>query len=336
MRPAGQMKMGYYPADPELAAQIGRMLVWPEGKRATVLDPSCGCGEALEAFVPPPWREDEGRRALYGVELARNRAESAKTRLGDDHVLYGGFEQCRISDNCFSACWCNPPYDDELGGGKRTELEFLQRVTPLLVDGGILVLFCSYKANTPRLGEFLRAHYDTVKGWKHPPTDRPGYSYLEVHIIIGRKRKQAVLADEKGSIPVEEWPADPPQGWWLPVPPGRHPRMWDRCGCTDEELAEMADASPLFRADPRAVLHLGAPLLPLKLGHIPMVLASGRLNGVIGDHVARAKITKTWVTIKSAESEDGRKVYDTQRQKVSLTIRCLAKREGKAGVFDFA
>jgi predicted RNA methylase len=328
MRIAGQMRLGYYPADPGLATRLARLISWPVDKPVAVLDPCCGCGEALAAFA------GVGGARTYGIELARNRAEVAAGVLGS--VLNAGFETTRMTERSFSACWLNPPYDDELGGGKRTELEFVQRVSPLLAEGGVLVFFMAGRASNSRMHSYLTSYYENLRRFRHPPTERNGYAQAAVEIWIGQRRR---MQGPAGSwIPDEDLPGEGQTLWT--APPCRPLRTFEKWGYTDEELAELAGRSSAWSTDGGGPIALGRPLLPLKLGHIPMVLASGRLNGCIGDHLARARVEKEFETVEVRTHVDdkGRVTgsSEVQREKIKLSIRCLARKDGEARVYDFA
>lgn len=341
MRVQGQLRMGYYPADPDLVRRITNLMEWPDPNHpAILLDPCCGEGEALQEFGPSVCRR-------YGIELAKNRYETTVSRLNcttavnhglTSHVLHGAFEHAQISERCFSACWLNPPYDDELGGGARTEFRFLQKATRLLIEGGVLVFFFSSRALDARLCKYLRSYYEDLMLFDHPETDRPGYSYINVKIAIGRKRRSETSPGDSWWMDSQPFPGPDETMAATPwkVPAGREPYHWSMGGYTDEQLCELADRSALWQGRVRSgPIDIGRPLLPLKIGHIPMVLASGRLNGVIHDHLARAKIEKSWKTIETKVDEKGNVAAVVQREQVRLSIKCLSKREGRVSITSF-
>ena len=58
-----QVRMGYYPTDPEDIRHILRGIRFPEGVTTNVFDPCCGCGKALRQIA-------QGNNCFtYGVEL---------------------------------------------------------------------------------------------------------------------------------------------------------------------------------------------------------------------------------------------------------------------------
>lgn len=69
------IKMGYYPTDPDNISLILKGVQFPEGVATNLLDPCCGCGKALRQIA------DGNNCFTYGVELDGSRADEAQTRL---------------------------------------------------------------------------------------------------------------------------------------------------------------------------------------------------------------------------------------------------------------
>ena len=96
-----QVRMGYYPTDPENISHILRGVRFPPGVITNVFDPCCGCGKALRQIA-------QGNNCFaYGVELDEYRAEEAQTRL--HRVGVGSFFHSRISSEVFHLMFLNPP-----------------------------------------------------------------------------------------------------------------------------------------------------------------------------------------------------------------------------------
>ena len=77
------IKLGYYPTDPDHISLILRGIRFPEGVTTNLFDPCCGCGKALRQLA-------QGNNCYaYGVELDESRAEEAQTRL--HRVGFGSF-----------------------------------------------------------------------------------------------------------------------------------------------------------------------------------------------------------------------------------------------------
>lgn len=121
------IKLGYYPTDPDNIALLLRGIRFPEGVTTNLLDPCCGCGKALRQLA-------QGNNCYaYGVELDESRAEEAQTRL--HRVGFGSFFHSSISREAFHLLFLNPPYlsvINESGGRSRHEKRFLIESLPAL------------------------------------------------------------------------------------------------------------------------------------------------------------------------------------------------------------
>src|SRR6516164_9768732 len=134
MRLAAMIRGGFYGCAPEVVEMIGRLIQYQDG---AILDPCAGEGEALDVLartlgVP--------RDKVYAIELERDRCAATKARLEGAHVMDAcSFFDARVNAGSFSLIWTNPPFDDNVHGG-RAEVDFLMRATGLLVAGGVICL----------------------------------------------------------------------------------------------------------------------------------------------------------------------------------------------------
>lgn len=128
------VKLGYYPTDPDSIALMLQGISFPEGMTTNVFDPCCGCGKALRQIA-------QGNNCYaYGVELDESRAEEAQTRL--HRVGFGSFFHSDISREAFHLLFLNPPYLsvlNESGSKARHEKRFLIESIPHLLYGGLLL-----------------------------------------------------------------------------------------------------------------------------------------------------------------------------------------------------
>ena len=133
------VKLGYYPTDPDNISHILRGIQFPAGVTTNLLDPCCGCGKALRQLA-------QGNNCYtYGVELDESRAEEAQTRL--HRVGFGSFFYSRISHEAFHLLLLNPPYLsvlNESGGRTRHEKKFLIESLCHLMYGGLLLYVIPY------------------------------------------------------------------------------------------------------------------------------------------------------------------------------------------------
>ena len=128
------VKLGYYPTDPDNISLILRGIQFPEGVTTNLFDPCCGCGKALRQLA-------QGNNCYaYGVELDESRAEEAQTRL--HRVGFGSFFHSQISHEAFQLLFLNPPYLsvlNESGGRARHEKRFLIESLCQMMYRGLLV-----------------------------------------------------------------------------------------------------------------------------------------------------------------------------------------------------
>ena len=92
------VKMGYYPTDPSNIAAMLRGIQFPQGVTSNLLDPCCGCGQALRQLA-------QGNNCFtYGVELDEHRAQQAQSRFTGwaSAAFFTAASATRPSICCFS------------------------------------------------------------------------------------------------------------------------------------------------------------------------------------------------------------------------------------------
>lgn len=320
--------MGYYPTPPVVVERVRRMLEFPS-EPVPVLDPCCGCGRALAGLV-------EGTSAVtYGVELDFSRADEARGRL--KRVLKGAFEETRISQAAFAACLLNPPYDWEASGEgereERKELTFLRRTVPHLAPGAVLVYVVIPSRVEVRVARLLVSWFSDLRAWRFPD---PEYGEFGQAVVVGVKRRAACLDEGEagrllallsGELPV--LPEDAGVLYRVPRVPAEVPVF--RGGQVDPaELEAALSSSPVWVRVRRLVGERDAvcqarPPVPLHLGHIGLLLASGALDGVVGEgdeaHLVRGRVVREVVT-EEEEAEDG-SVVKTERHVYRVAVNVL-------------
>ncbi len=316
MRLAAQIKGGFYPAHPA-AIDMALQRIEQPAHDVAVLDPCCGKGAALKQL------HDALGGSAWGVELDGGRIEDAQQLLPEASILGPAsfLSNLGCTWRSFSLVWLNPPFDDELGGGRREELSFLRRATDLLKPGGVLafVLPESVARQMP-IQHFLLGNYEQFTLCPFPEEQRP---FNEVLILAKRLKK-----------PVNHWDSQERFGdYRYELPASDGPKRFEKIGLTEEEIARAMAASPLRR---RLVEHhsakLTSPPLSLGKGHIALLLASGHLDGVVRPddeppHVVRGTARKMQYLDRTEESEsaDGMRVRTTQvfAEKIVLSVRAV-------------
>jgi hypothetical protein len=109
-----------------------------------------------------------------------------------------------------------------------------------------------------------------------------------------------------------------PLGFRYRIPPGNGPRLFEKIEPTWPELQRMLTNSPL-RSHLKAPVEasLPSPPLPLGVGHVALLLASGQLDGVVSPEGAPPHVVRG----TSRKHEFVADVTDTPNQDGSTTTR---------------
>jgi hypothetical protein len=307
------------------------------GERFAILDPCAGEGEAIRQLGDLLECQSN---LVHAIELDDFRAETVRAVLHDAQVLApADFFGCRASCSTFSFIWLNPPFDFSYGG-PRVENQFLQKATDWLMPGGVMALVCPEDV----IDEYsdARRHftmfYENCMTVPFPEDWRP---YHEV-IVFGHKRARP-NANQNGSSGRMSWESmQAPSGFRYQIPPGKGPRVFQKVQPTETELQQMLTVSPLrshLQSPPEAPLP--SPPLPLGIGHVALLLASGHLNGIVQPegqlpHVVRGTSRKhAFVSdVTDTENEDGSTTTRTTiSERIELVIRTV---DGTGRIRTFA
>lgn len=325
------IKLGYYPTDPDNIALMLRGIQFPEGVTTNLLDPCCGCGKALRQIA-------QGNNCYaYGVELDESRAEEAQTRL--HRVGFGSFFYSRISREAFHLLFLNPPYLsvlNESGGKARHEKRFLIESFPALAYGGLLIYVIPYYRLTPDICRVLMDNFDELSVWRF--TDAEFKTFKQVAVFGIRKHRDQEPQDTLWLERYAENPAaipsltELPEGRYiLPGGPLEVP-VFQGAKFNKKELEQQLRRSTSFTEmmSRRSELDDGAkrPLLPLSISQIGLVGGSGMINGLIecdSPHIIKGRITK----VVRQESEErfssqgkhiGEEIHETIANKMIFNI----------------
>lgn len=330
MRLQARAKMGYYPTPRDVVDRIRSLLGFPE-ENVNLLDPCCGEGAALARLA-------EGHNATtYGIELDKYRARQAQERL--DHVLACSYEDARVSHNAFSMLYLNPPYDwqaDEGGeGSERVETAFLRGTVRYVQPSGLLVYIVPQPRVDRKMAKVLAYRFGYFSAFRFPEDE---YDAFRQVVILGVKKERPWLARENVSriaaIPretLEELPYATEPLYGLPASP--EVKVF-RANVIDEETLENElRRSSLWRKLSSSVSDgnagIGRPPLPLHSGHLGLLLASGYLDGVVGEgderHIVCGKVEKVSTTYDEWQG-DTRIEREVERYQVSIK---LLKRNGE-------
>lgn len=317
------VKMGYYPTDPDNISLILRGVRFPEGVTTNLLDPCCGCGKALRQLA-------QGNNCYaYGVELDESRAEEAQTRL--HRVGFGSFFYSRISHEAFHLLFLNPPYLsvlNESGGRARHEKRFLIESLCHLAYGGLLIYVIPYYRLTQDICRVLCDNFDSLTVWRF--TDGEFKKFKQIAVMGIRKRRELEPSDalwlerytvDPAAIPsLTELPEDK---YALPAQPLEVPVFKGEKFNRKELEQQLRRSGSFTQMMARSELDGGVkhPLLPLSIGQIGLIGGSGMINGLIEcdtPHVIKGRIVKVVSTeIENQFTSTGEHYGATERQVIS-------------------
>ena len=291
------VKMGYYPTDPDNIDLILRGIQFPEGVTTNLLDPCCGCGKALRQIA------QDNNCYTYGVELDEYRAEEAQTRL--HRVGFGSFFFSRVSHEAFHLLFLNPPYLSVLnqsGGRARHEKRFLIESLPTLTYGGLLVYVVPYYRLTPDICRILVDNFDDLSVWRF--TDGEFQRFKQV-VVMGRRKERD--AEPQDTLWLEWYAVHPNQiqpltelaegRYTLPDTP-LEVKTFQGELFNQKELEQQLRRSDSFtQMMTYSELDSGArrPPLPLSISQIGLVGGSGMINGLIQcdhPHIIKGRVVK--------------------------------------------
>lgn len=289
-------QLGYFRTDDETTARVCAMLIKDGDYKPHVYDPCCGEGIALVETA----NYLDG--ISYGVEYDEARFRVASSSV--HHLLHGdSIAEFFGSAKWAGLLWFNPPYDTVTrvdGSQIRLERVFWERHADRLAKGGVLVAilpdyFFDREPDMPNHLSWYFAGSD-VKVYR-----APNQTYKQI-VLIGQRSVSKHPAEERNFALAEQLrgigsgaidlPELPPvgSGPLFIVPEGCAPQHFEVFTLTPaaiEHLAETYRGDHLRRLDellkPASLIERRRSIMPLRQGHIPALLASGGLNGVVED-----------------------------------------------------
>jgi hypothetical protein len=339
MRPQAQIKMGFYPTPLSVMARLTRHLSFYSGEPYSALDPCCGDGAALAALCP-------SSAALHrcGIEPDHERAKRAGSLV--DQVVHAPLEQVDLPEQGFSILFLNPPYGDETdeSAPMRSELSFLRATLPALSEGGVLIYIIPKARFSEPVCRTLSEYCEGIRIFRFPD---PEYGRFRQLVLLAYRSGERPAADRtpweeiqrtaSGTLDVlDPDPIDP-------LSPTTCPKVaLSARAHTDDELERLLLGSPLQERIARLVeieaAHgqgiIRSPL-PLRRGHVGLMLAAGRLRGLIGNggsrHLVVGKPVRTKERVEEVD-EDGNQII-REKHSFKVVIKVLTP-EGKIRLLE--
>jgi len=308
-RLASQAGAGFFPTPARVVEALCQQLtVSATGTKRVVrvLDPCAGTGEPAATLAEALGAES------YGIELNTERAEQCRSRL--DHVLATSAFSVRLANRAFSLLWLNPPYDTD-DDQRRLEHAFLTGLSRALCPGGVLV-FMIPQVRLAVSARHLAAHYTGFRVYRFPD---PEYAAFRQIALLAVKKSQAMpdphvqsvleawggsdlppLLDNSGGPPVEV--PDLPQAEILFATLAFDPHQAMQEARRHGVWSQPTFAEQLWPSDDRPV----RPLMPLRRGHLALLIAAGLLNNVVLRQAGRRVLVKgrTYKVLVPIESDE--------------------------------
>jgi hypothetical protein len=327
-------KAGYFPS-PHTVVERVAALIRPArsvpGKVVRLLDPCCGTGAALRQLAGATGGE------TYGIEIEQDRAAEAQTAL--DRCLATNALAARIGHGAFSLLFLNPPYDyDE--EDKRLEHTFLTAMTRALCPGGVLV-FIVPQRRLAVSARYLAGHYMRLSCYRFPMPEDHDYHQVA---LLGVKR-EAAMNDSALRERIELWaatdaleelpePDSREQAYDLPALSPR-PILFASMFIDPLEVAREARTHGLW-VNPALVERLWPaeerpvrPLMPLRRGHLAVLIAAGFLNNILLEADGQRLLVKgrTYKVAVPVDSEDPE--VEIEREVLRTSIMALDLGSGR-------
>ncbi len=341
MRPPAIERMGYYPTD-DPVVEIIRTYLKPPVEKGRLFDPCAGEGKAAAALGHALNCE------TWGVELSPERAEKAQQVM--DKVYQAPWQACVLSDESVSWLYLNPPYEfDRFDNQKRLEWDFLKTTTSKLMRGGLLTYIIPQKIlGMIEVARLLAGHYEAITVYRFPDGL---YEKFKQVVVLAYKRKLYQLPTDKEVLSLQSLATtelEPIETAVEPIyellsAPARgangKPAVFKRTDWEPEEVVEATIETGVHKTSEwldlihptRSLTQLSQPVMPLKKGHIAMLMASGmmgtvRLTDEAGNPMLiKGRVIKVVEKTEQPDAKEANTVVETYKDKFVTTVAVLKK-----------
>lgn len=328
--------LGYWPTDGETIRHVARMLEFEEGE-ISIFDSSCGKLDALKP-IHDRLKEQGASVSVYGIELHGERYQEAKAILREEGIEGEVLHADALTDVSLSEGWAgvsvfNPPYGEmkrQSGDGDEVSVRierlfWTQHIARTKKGTGITVAVLPTQlfARDISLTKMIARHFSDAKVYRaaDPRFNQVVIMGYRVDNSVNRGHFDQMLADTL--IAIGENRADVPSIIHardvFEALPSKAPQTFQCFHLTDEMAKNiLQDGKQNIQGCREQIINhtlrafgIGENIpsvMPLRDGHVPAVLASGRLNGRIetelGIFLFRGKAKKTITASNHYESDD--------------------------------
>lgn len=301
MRLEGRAKAGYYPTPDAVVKLIASCL--KHSPNAALLDPCCGTGDGVYQIA------QQIRATPWGIELSTERHHHATKLFKESHEG----DALSYEARGFSLLYLNPPYDWK--DGKRLEVVFLEHYLRSLLPGGLLIYIIPEHV-LEDCQRIIRSWFVKVRIFRFPPDEYQAYKQV---VLFGVRSEEPTLAPLP---PVEEFTPGRVQ---YRIPPSKTPELINM-GVPLEQVLEEARGSTAWlklwsKLEPTSLLGK-QPLMPLRKGHLALLVAGGLVNDSVIEQEGRRLLLRGQVVKRTATIEADK--YTTiEREYLSLEVTAL-------------
>jgi hypothetical protein len=311
------------------------------GTRGRLLDPCAGEGEIANLLGKLLSCE------TWGCELFPYRAEKAAARMDKCHSA--AWESCSLTDESVTLLWCNPPYDDDRHGDeKRLEFAFLKSTTPKLVRGGVLAFVIPQRIlRLAEIARYLASQYEHLTVLRFP--DGEYERFKQILLLATRREKYNVPTNEdveairrlaESNLPALGF-ASAPVYPLLPAPlkgAGGRAITFRRLDWAPDDLVEASRWAGVRKTRAwQDLVHpvnsevAFTPTMPLKKGHLAMLMASGMMGTLhlTSDDgypmLVKGRVVKVVDKVVHRDPEDPETVVERYRDRYVTTVATLSQ-----------
>src|SRR5208283_104671 len=213
----------------------------------------------------------------------------------------------------------NPPYDEltlEEEANTKTERQeraFLRMTLPYLIPGGVLVYIIPQNRLDKAIARLLATRFEHIHIFRFPD---PEYGDFRQIVVFGVRKASNTLDEQEAlrlhkASKVDLAALSSSPGIFYPVPPSGPLTQFRSILIDPEELKKHMAQSALWKRfatlTTRSELRIPRPPLPLHSGHLGLLLAAGKLDGIMGtgedSHLVKGSVRKITTVLQEIKGE---------------------------------
>jgi hypothetical protein len=325
-----KLRSGFFATPEQQGQYLVELFNKPKGL-INIFDPTCGEGRILKQ-IAKSLESDENQIQTYGVEVDKARCKVAMELL--DYCSNAAIETMVVQRNAFQLIYLNPPYDfemlgaDDLEGAKRKEFIELERATRYLADEGIMCyVIPSYRFAAEKVARFISTHFEKIAVVRFSDEDYDDYKQC---VIIARKRSSdtkkfinkkvynfLINMDDEEFVLKNVRTISSLIGklkWDVPAAIKPINIFYSKLDSKDNYYEGIINSSGfeqfIEQTKPREISLENQPIINLNSGQLALLMASGFVNGMIGNaedlHIVQGQeIVSKETEVEQIQNEDG-------------------------------